>query len=71
MEEEVWHIRQIGSSYQEGWAYTIVNTSNWTLPLEQHPLLINQPNLYELVYAIIPNNTFQQQIMWEDGIKEQ
>ena len=68
MEEEVWHIRQIGSSYEEGWTYTIVNTSNWTLPLEQHPLVLNEPNLYELVYAIIPK--VYQQIMW-DGVTEQ
>ena len=56
MDEEVWHIRQIGSSYREGEAYTIVNTSDWTLPLEQHPSVVNYPNLFKLVYAIIPSN---------------
>jgi len=54
MEEEVWHIRQIGSSYREGWTYTLLNTKDWTLPLEEHPCLLNFPNVWELVYAIIP-----------------
>ena len=69
MEEEVWHIRQIGSSYQEGWTYTIVDTSNWTLPLEQHPSVLEFPNTYEVVYAIIP--TKYQISIYLDGVEEQ
>jgi len=69
MDEEVWHIRQKGSSYKEGWAYTILDTSDWILPLEENPILINNPNVFQLVYARIP--TLYQIVKFVDGSEEQ
>jgi hypothetical protein len=68
MEEEVWHIRLIGSSYKPGWTYTVLDTSDWTLPLEQNPVLVNNPTVWELVYAIIP--TLHQIGIYQDGSEE-
>lgn len=43
------HIRQIGSSFDEGMTYSIVYTKDWLLPLEQHPSIIEHPESFEIV----------------------
>jgi hypothetical protein len=43
------HIRQ----KTEG-VYTIVNTSDWNQPLEEHPSVVEHPELFEVVDADIP-----------------
>ena len=36
--------------------YTIVNTNNWTLPLNQHPSIVDHPELFEITEDEIPEN---------------
>lgn len=43
------HIRQ----KTEG-IYTIVNTNGWNQPLEEHPSIVEHPELFEIVDAEIP-----------------
>jgi hypothetical protein len=35
-------------------AYTLVDTSNWTLPLSQHPSIVDHPELFEISNDEIP-----------------
>lgn len=35
-------------------AYTVVYTTNWTLPLNEHPSIVNNPDLFEIVDEEIP-----------------
>lgn len=37
-------------------AYTVVDTTGWTLPLEQHPSIVEHPELFEIVDEDIPEN---------------
>jgi len=40
------HIRQINSVGTN--TYTVVVTDNWTLPLEEHPSVVEHPELFEV-----------------------
>ena len=46
------HIRQINSVDTD--SYTIVVTTNWILPLEDHPSIIEHPELFEITEDPIP-----------------
>ena len=37
-------------------AYTVVDTTNWTLPLNQHPSIVEHPELFEISSDEIPEN---------------
>jgi hypothetical protein len=52
------HIRQklILSNKGIELAYTVVNTKNWILPLEQHPSIVEHPETFEISYDEIPEN---------------
>ena len=46
------HIRQINSVGTD--SYTVVNTASWALPLEEHPSIVEHPNLFEISEESIP-----------------
>ena len=50
------HIRQIGSSFNPNESYIVVDTTNYAGDLEDHPSIIDHPNLFEIVDCDIPNN---------------
>lgn len=51
------HIRQkLDLSAKQEVAYTIVITDGWTEPLEQHPSIVEHPEIFEIVDAEIPEN---------------
>lgn len=50
------HIRQISSSFEINHTYTIVITDNWNKPLEEHPLILNHSDIYEIADCEIPTN---------------
>lgn len=51
------HIRQkLDLSAKQEVAYTIVITDGWTEPLEQHPSILEHPEIFEIVDAEIPEN---------------
>jgi hypothetical protein len=37
-------------------AYTVVLTTDWTLPLNQHPSIVEHPELFEISNDEIPEN---------------
>ena len=37
-------------------AYTIVDTTEWTLPLNEHPSIVEHPDLFEISSDEIPDN---------------
>lgn len=37
-------------------AYTVVITTGWTLPLNQHPSIVEHPELFEISNDEIPDN---------------
>jgi hypothetical protein len=37
-------------------AYTVVITTGWTLPLNQHPSIVEHPELFEITQDEIPDN---------------
>ena len=37
-------------------AYTVVITTGWTLPLDQHPSIVEHPELFEISNDMIPEN---------------
>jgi hypothetical protein len=37
-------------------AYTVVDTTEWTLPLNQHPSIVEHPELFEISSDEIPEN---------------
>lgn len=37
-------------------AYTVVDTTDWTLPLTQHPSIVEHPELFEISEDEIPDN---------------
>jgi hypothetical protein len=53
------HIRQkldVTNKSGELIAYSVVYTKNWTLPLEQHPSIVENPDLFEIVDDEIPEH---------------
>lgn len=46
------HIRQINSVGTS--SYTIVKTDDWGKPLEEHPSILNHPDLFEISEQEIP-----------------
>jgi hypothetical protein len=46
------HIRQINSVGTN--TYTVVKTEDWTLPLEEHPSVVEHPELFEISEDEIP-----------------
>ena len=51
------HIRQkYDLTLKDKVAYTVVITDDWTLPLEQHPSMVEHPEVFEIVDAIIPED---------------
>jgi hypothetical protein len=51
--EYIVQINSIGTD-----TYTIVNTEGWTLPLDEHPSILEHPELFEITDNPIP--TFYQ-----------
>ena len=37
-------------------AYTVVITTDWTLPLDQHPSIVEHPEIFEITEDEIPDN---------------
>ena len=37
-------------------AYTVVDTTGWTLPLNEHPSIVEHPELFEITSDEIPDN---------------
>ena len=37
-------------------AYTVVITTGWTLPLNEHPSIVEHPELFEITQDEIPDN---------------
>jgi hypothetical protein len=51
------HIRQKISLTAKGeQAYTVVITKGWTLPLIEHPSIVENPDVFELVDDVIPED---------------
>jgi hypothetical protein len=50
------HIRQKQIDSLVATAYTVVDTSEWVGDLEDHPSIVNHPDLFEIVDTIIPDN---------------
>jgi hypothetical protein len=50
------HIRQKNSSIITGEVYAIVLTNNWNKPLEEHPSILEHPEIFEIVDCEIPNH---------------
>ena len=48
------HIRKKDSSFDAHIAYSVVVTSNWNEPLEQHPTIILEPDVFEIADCEIP-----------------
>lgn len=46
------HIRQKNSVDTN--TYTIVNTEDWTAPLEEHPSVVEKPEVFEVADCEIP-----------------
>jgi len=50
------HIKQKNSSEAEGYIYTIVVTDGWALPLSEHPSIVENPTLFEIIDIPTPDN---------------
>jgi hypothetical protein len=53
------HIRQkldIANKTGEQIAYSVVDTTDWTAPLQQHPSIVEHPELFEIVDEEIPTH---------------
>ena len=48
------HIRQKNSDLNL--TYIVVKTDNWTLPLDEHPSVVEHPESFEIVNQDIPND---------------
>jgi len=48
-------------------AYIVVVTDNWTEPLEQHPKMIDSPDLYEITTDDIPTDLTLWSIEYENS----
>ena len=51
------HIRKRDSSFDPQIAYSVVITTNWTEPLEQHPAILNEPDVFEIADCELPQHT--------------
>lgn len=51
------HIRKKDSSFDPGIAYSVVITSNWDQPLEEHPAIVNEPDVFEIADCELPSHT--------------
>jgi hypothetical protein len=51
------HIRQIKSSTIPGEVYSVVVTKDWNKPLEEHPSIVEHPELFEIADCDIPNHS--------------
>lgn len=51
------HIRQkLNLAAKELQAYTVVITTDWTLPLSEHPSIVENPDIFEISTDAIPEN---------------
>jgi len=53
------HIRQkldLTNKVGELIAYSVVNTTNWDRPLEEHPSIVENPDIFEIVDEEIPSH---------------
>jgi hypothetical protein len=53
------HIRQkldLTNKVGELIAYSVVNTKNWDRPLEEHPSIVENPDIFEIVDEEIPSH---------------
>jgi len=52
------HIRQKNNVTNKGIeiAYTVVVTTDWNLPLNQHPSIVEHPELFEITEDVIPED---------------
>lgn len=50
------HIRQKNSSTIQGQVYSVVVTTDWDKPLEEHPSIVEHSELFEIVDCDIPNH---------------
>jgi hypothetical protein len=53
------HIRQkldLTNKIGELIAYSVVYTSNWDRPLEEHPSIVENPDVFEIVDEEIPSH---------------
>ena len=50
------HIRQKDSSFNSNEAYSVVITTDWNNPLEEHPSIVEHPEVFEIADCNIPNN---------------
>jgi len=51
------HIRQkLNLAAREQITYTVVVTEGWEQPLEEHPSIVEHPELFEIVDADVPDN---------------
>jgi len=52
------HIRQKNNVTNKGIeiAYTVVVTTDWKLPLDQHPSIVEHPELFEISEDVIPED---------------
>jgi hypothetical protein len=53
------HIRQkldLTNKVGELIAYSVVNTRDWNQPLEEHPSIVENPDLFEIVDEEIPSH---------------
>lgn len=50
------HIRQKMADGLMPEAYTVVDTTDWVGDLEDHPSIVNHPDIFEIVDATIPDN---------------
>jgi hypothetical protein len=50
------HIRKKDSSFDPHIAYTVVITTNWDKPLEEHPSVVLEPEVFEIADCEIPSH---------------
>jgi hypothetical protein len=52
------HIRQKINLANKGVeiAYTVVDTTDWAFPLNEHPSIVEHPDLFEISNDVIPDN---------------
>lgn len=62
------HIRKKDSSFDPKVAYTVVITELWNQPLDQHPSILEHPELFEIVDCDPPSHS---QYMWYNMMPEE
>lgn len=50
------HIRKKDSSFEQNIAYSVVITTNWNEPLEEHPTMVLEPDVFEIADCDIPSH---------------